>query len=183
MIRRYWKSDSQREADRVSLENVKKTILEQIPDARISADHAYREADLAIDFCEDVIPPLPDEAVMKIVHLFESAGAQAKISSIHVNGWFGEYDKLKMALIFFQEVFGVDLEGIRDQVVFSGDSPNDCPMFAYFTHSVGVANVLHFREKLSHEPAWITGREGGFGFAEMVDGRSGRWFRGEALSA
>jgi hypothetical protein len=168
MIRRYWKTDLQREADRIRLEKLKKTILKQIPDARISADQAYREADLAIDFCEDVIPPLSFDTVTRIVHLFESAGAQAKISSIHVNGWFGEYDKLKMAQVFFQEEYGIRLDDIRDQVVFSGDSPNDCPMFAYFLYGVGVANIRHFKGKLTHEPGWITRSDGGVGFAEMV---------------
>jgi hypothetical protein len=42
-------------------------------------------------------------------------------------------------------------------------------MFAYFPHSVGVANVLHFKERMDCDPAWITEKEGGYGFAEMVD--------------
>ena len=50
-------------------------------------------ADLAIDFCEDV-PPLPRADIERIVAIFERHGAHAKVSSIHVNGWFGDYDKL-----------------------------------------------------------------------------------------
>ena len=37
------------------------SIVAEVPGAAISADQLYREADLAIDFCEDV-PPLPEEA-------------------------------------------------------------------------------------------------------------------------
>jgi len=136
--------------------------------SQVASDQAYREADLAIDFCEDV-PPLSMKEVGKIVGCFESAGATAKISSIHVNGWFGNYDKLTMTEIMFEEVLGHHLEDVKDQVIFIGDSPNDAPMFSYFPHSVGVANILQFKGMKDHFPAWVTKREGGYGFFEMVD--------------
>lgn len=168
MHRRYFKTAAQRYADRQKLEKLKLEILEKIPGCRVSADQGYREADLAIDYCEDV-PPLSMEAVDQIVRLFEEAGARAKISSIHVNGWFGEYDKLTMTQMLFEEVFKDDLEAVKDDVIFIGDSPNDVPMFQFFPHSVGVANILEFKGKIAPEPAWITQKEGGYGFAEMVD--------------
>jgi hypothetical protein len=59
-----------------------------------------READLAIDFCEDV-PALPMPSVEAVKAIFEADGATAKISSIHVNGWFGDYDKLSMSRLLF----------------------------------------------------------------------------------
>ncbi len=166
--RRYFKSDEQRIADRKRLEKLKAEILLKIPGCRVSVDQAYREADLAIDFCED-IERLPDHDIDKIVSLFENAGAQAKVSSIHVNGWFGDYDKLTMTGTMFEEVYGHRLEEVKDQVIFSGDSPNDVLMFAYFPNSVGVANVVQFEGKMDHYPAWITKKEGGYGFAEMVN--------------
>jgi hypothetical protein len=107
--------------------------------------------------------------VEKIVTCFEQAGARAKISSIHVNGWFGDYDKLAMTRIFFSEQFACELDAIRNTVVFAGDSPNDEPMFAYFPHAVGVANVRHFIDQMKYPPAWVTADEGGFGFAELAD--------------
>ncbi|MEW6673928.1 MAG: HAD-IIB family hydrolase [Thermodesulfobacteriota bacterium] len=168
MIRRYWKSEADRKKDRIKLDAIKTEILEKIPGCRVASDQAYREADLAIDYCEDV-PPLAREAVEAIVRCFESAGAQAKISSIHVNGWFGTYDKLAMTRLLFKEIFEQDLDGIKSQAVFTGDSPNDAPLFSFFPHSVGVANVRHFKGRMTCEPAWITRRDGGDGFAEMVD--------------
>jgi hydroxymethylpyrimidine pyrophosphatase-like HAD family hydrolase len=66
-------------------------------------------------------------------------------------------------------VFKDDLEAIKGDVIFIGDSPNDVPMFRFFPHSVGVANILQFKEKITHKPAWVTQQEGGYGFAEMVD--------------
>ena len=168
MLRRYFKPENQRLADRRKLEELKRKILEKIPAAGISADQPYREADLAIDYCED-IPPLPDETVERIVGFFKEAGAEAKVSSIHVNGWFGDYDKLTMTRFLFEEVFRENLADVKEDVIYIGDSPNDAPMFAYFPQSVGVANVLQFEGRMPSNPAWITRNEGGYGFAEMVD--------------
>jgi hypothetical protein len=168
MRRRYFKSEEQRSADRKKLEKLKWEILDKIPGCRVSADQYYREADLAIDYCEDV-PPLSMEDVDRIVRLFEEAGARAKISSIHVNGWFGKYDKLTMTRMLFAEVFKDDLADVKENIIFIGDSPNDVPMFQFFPHSVGVANILQFKEKITHKPAWVTQQEGGYGFSEMVD--------------
>ncbi len=167
MHRAYWKSATQRHADRRRLADIETTILARVPGCRVSADQAYREADLAIDFCEDV-DPLPMAAVETIRRCFEQAGARAKISSIHVNGWFGDYDKLAMTRRLFRERLHLDLGAVEDRTLFVGDSPNDAPMFAYFTHSVGVANVRQFEGRMANLPAWITEHCGGQGFAEMV---------------
>ena len=167
MQRRYYKSEKQRASDRDKLEKLKSEILKKVPDCRVSADQAYREADLAIDFCED-IPALSGKDVDKIVSCFEKAGAHAKVSSIHVNGWFGEYDKLTMTRLLFEEVYQEILDDMKSNVIFIGDSPNDAPMFDFFPNSVGVANVFQFQERLVSKPAWVTREEGGHGFAEMV---------------
>ena len=70
MIRRYWKSDDERSGDRRKLEALGRKILESVPGSAMASDQAYREADLAIDFCEDV-EPLSGDAVDDIVALFE----------------------------------------------------------------------------------------------------------------
>lgn len=168
MTRRYWKTDAEREADAVRMAALKTSIPEAVPGCAVSADQAYREADLAIDFCEDV-DPLPDEAVEKIVGLFVNAGAQAKVSSIHVNGWFGDYDKLSMTRQFLAEVLGMDVDAESASIVFVGDSPNDAPMFAHFPNAVGVANVMEMADRMAALPAYVTEAEGGQGFAEFVD--------------
>ncbi len=169
MMRRYWKPESERRQDRDKLQRLKTEILAGVPGSAVSADQAYREADLAIDYCEDVLP-LSRECIDRIVAFFEQAGARAKVSSIHVNGWFGDYDKLAMTRILFEEVFQTSLDRIKEEVIFIGDSPNDGPMFAFFPNSVGVANVRQSEGRLASAPAWITSQEGGYGFAEMVNG-------------
>jgi HAD superfamily hydrolase (TIGR01484 family) len=168
MERAYFKTADARAADRRRLEALKATILAEVPGCAVSADQAFREADLAIDVCEDV-PALPPAAVDRIVQLFAAAGARAKVSSIHVNGWFGAYDKLAMTRRLFSEVFQKNLEDVKIQAVFAGDSPNDQPMFGFFPNSVGVANVRGFAGRMQVLPRWITQQAGGFGFAELVE--------------
>jgi HAD superfamily hydrolase (TIGR01484 family) len=167
MTRCYWKTRRERREDRARLELLEAQIVAQVPGAAVAADQAFREADLAID-CREDVAPLPDNAIARIVAIFEAAGAQAKVSSIHVNGWFGDYDKLAMSRRLLAERFGVDPEAAREQVLFVGDSPNDAPMFAHFVHAVGVANVRDFAGRLAAEPAWVTEARGGAGFAELA---------------
>ncbi len=99
----------------------------------------------------------------------QAHGLTAKLSSIHVNGWFGTYDKLTMTKQLMREAFSTDLDAARADYVFAGDSPNDAPMFAYFPHSVGVANIREFAGRLAHEPKYITRAASGAGFCELAD--------------
>jgi hydroxymethylpyrimidine pyrophosphatase-like HAD family hydrolase len=142
-------------------------ILAAVPGSAIASDQPYRETDLAIDYCEDV-PPLPLEAAERIAALMREAGLTARVSSIHVNGWFGAYDKLAMTRRLFAERFGQDLDAANREVVFVGDSPNDAPMFGYFEKSVGVANVRRFKAQLAEAPKYVTQRTSGAGFEELV---------------
>ena len=115
------------------------------------------------------MPPLPRAAVDRIVALMAAEGMTAKVSSIHVNGWFGAYDKLAMTRMLLAEAFGIDLDRERERFVFAGDSPNDAPMFAFFPNAVGVANVRDFADRIATLPAYVTGQEAGAGFAELAD--------------
>jgi HAD superfamily hydrolase (TIGR01484 family) len=168
MLRVYADPPLVRAEKRERLKAVAEDILAAVPGAALAADQAYRESDLAIDFCEDV-PALPPQAIDTIVRRFEAHGATAKVSSIHVNGWFGAYDKLTMTRRLMAEAFGVDLAAERGRYVFIGDSPNDAPMFAYFPHAVGVANLRELADRCPHLPRWITERARGAGFVELVD--------------
>lgn len=160
---------TQRAANAARMAAVRERVLREVPGCALASDQFCRQYDLAIDFCEDVAP-LPRAAVDRIVQLMEAAGMTAKVSSIHVNGWFGDYDKLSTARLMMAERYAIDLDDAaeRARCVFAGDSPNDAPMFAWFPLSVGVANVLHFRDRLSHLPAYLTPSACGEGFAELA---------------
>jgi len=165
--KRFLYDQATRTANRNRLAAVRDRILAEVPGCAPASDQPYREADLAIDFCEDV-PALPLAEAERIARLMRAGGMTAKISSIHVNGWFGEYDKLGMTKILARECFGVDLDAERAQFAFAGDSPNDSPMFAYFPASIGVANVRRFDDLLAAAPSYVTPGEAGTGFAEIV---------------
>jgi HAD superfamily hydrolase (TIGR01484 family) len=168
MCRRFADTDETRAQYRSRLESVAADVLRRVPGAALASDQRYRETDLAIDFCEDV-PRLPDGEVERIAHIMRGHGLTAKVSSIHVNGWFGQYDKLTMTRIFLMEIYGVDLEVERPRFTFVGDSPNDEPMFEYFPHAIGVANLRDFGTRLMRQPAYISTARSGAGFHEIAD--------------
>jgi HAD superfamily hydrolase (TIGR01484 family) len=165
--RRFVVDEATMAANRARLAAIGERILREVPGCALASDQAYRVADLAIDFCEDV-PPLPREAIDRIVALMQDEGMTAKVSSIHVNGWFGRYDKLSMTRTFLRDAFAIDLDAGKDAFVFAGDSPNDAPMFAFFPRSVGVANVRAQIDRIATPPAFVTDAAGGAGFAELA---------------
>jgi len=167
LLKRYVTGEAQRTRRTERLAAIAARILREVPGCAIASDQPYREADLAIDFREDV-PELPRAAVGRIVAIMEEEGLTAKVSSIHVNGWFGGYDKLSTTRLLLREVFGIDAEAERAHVVFAGDSPNDQPMFEFFPNAVGVANVRDMADLMAHLPAWITPSRGSRGFAELA---------------
>lgn len=151
------------------LKNLESLVLKRFPHARWASDQAYREYDLAIDFCEDV-PAWPAADVEALLTLCSADGAHAKLSSIHVNAWYGDYDK-RRGLEHWLAAGAPGLGGAApkmDELLFIGDSPNDEPLFASFDKSVGVANLKQFLPRLKNPPRWITAKESGAGFAEMA---------------
>jgi len=152
---------------------IRDACLAKVPGCRVARDQFARRYDLAIDFCEDE-PKLGLDVAYAIRDVCESFGAVAKVSSIHVNTWFGKYDKLSMAEMLFSQVFGEDLTTDAGRVaflrksIFFGDSPNDAPMFGYFPNACAVANILPFVDKIEKTPAYVTEHESGRGFAAAI---------------
>lgn len=166
MSRAFMADAETRAKNRHKLSKLADTIIARVPGSAVASDQLYREADLAIDFCEDV-PALDNEDVERIIECFQEAGAVAKASSIHVNGWFGNWDKLSMTRSFMMESFGVDIDKERDRIVFCGDSPNDAPMFEFFPNACGVANVGDFAGRMEALPAFVADARGADGFVEI----------------
>jgi len=161
---------AERETARGRLFRIYQEVRSRYPGAGLASDQPYRECDLAVDFCEDVSPPLTLEDARGIKQIFESHGATAKISSIHVNAWFGDYDKLTMCRVFLQEEHGIRLDEEKHHFFYCGDSPNDCPLFAYFPYSAGVSGVRRFQEAglMERMPRYVASRDGSFGFQEIL---------------
>jgi HAD superfamily hydrolase (TIGR01484 family) len=168
LVKRFVADARERAANRARLDAIGAKILRAVPGAALASDQLYREGDLAVDFCEDVAP-LPRADVDRIVAMMEAEGMTAKVSSIHVNGWFGRYDKLAMTRTLLAEVYAIDVDAERERFVFVGDSGNDAPMFAFFPNAVGVANVRAFLDRIATPPAYVTTAEAGAGFAELAN--------------
>lgn len=145
-----------------ALERLKQAVFAAVPDARLSRDQFCRRYDLAFDFAEDE-PQLHADTVAKIMRVCTQEGAVCKLSSIHINAWFGGYDKLSMARLYLQQVAGV--ADVKERVLFFGDSPNDEPMFSFFPNACGVENVLDFADRMTCLPTYIAEGCGGYGFA------------------
>jgi len=156
------------ESNTNKLNVIKNEILQKIPESKISSDQFCRMFDLAVDICED-IPPLTKVQTQDIISIFEKHGAQAKLSSIHVNGWFGTYDKLTTAKFILMNEFGLTEPQIQSSCLYAGDSPNDEPLFSYFENGVGVRNIEPYLPILKAKPQYITQNEAGKGFQELTD--------------
>lgn len=175
MLRSYAQPAEERRRNVEKIWTIAKTILRDFPGTAIASDQAYREIDVAIDFCEDV-PALPLATAEFIRKRFEEEGAIAKVSSIHVNAWFGAHDKLTMSKRLLKDVFGIDADKEKAAIAYVGDSPNDAPMFGFFPNAVGVANVRPYKDIMNALPHFVTENDGGYGFAEfaqaILDARS-----------
>ena len=143
-------------------------VLQQFPGTALASDQFCRLLDVAVDFCEDV-DDLGKETANQIAKHFQEKNAVAKVSSIHVNAWFGDHDKLKMCKHYLKEEYDLKLDEIQDQLVFSGDSPNDEALFGAFENSVGVANVNEFKDQLESPPKFICKQYSGKGFVELAN--------------
>ena len=140
--------------------------MKEVPGCRAAKDQFSRKYDLAIDFREDE-PYLSISDAEKIKSICESFGAIAKISSIHVNTWFGQYNKVSMAQLFMHKILKEDSP--EEESIFFGDSPNDEPMFSAFPMSCAVANINQFADKMSYLPPFVTEKPSADGFADAVD--------------
>lgn len=168
MERVYAQAAEVRAANTARLWEIAHAVLKEFPGTAIASDQAYREIDVAIDFCEDV-PALPLATAQAIAERFHKEGAEAKVSSIHVNAWFGSHDKLSMSLRLLADKLNLTHEQARAVVAYCGDSPNDAPMYAGFPFGIGVANIRPLAHLMKHLPAYVTDGEGGTGFAQFAE--------------
>ncbi len=168
MTRYFFNTKEERLKNQQKLNNIKDEVLKLVPNAAVASDQFTRLMDLAIDFCEDV-SPLNESEIKKIVSIYKKHGSTVKVSSIHVNGWFGDYNKISMIKDFCLKELGFNFNKISPHALFIGDSPNDEPSFKDFKYSIGVANIKKTMPKLKFKPTWVTTLNGGDGFCEVAN--------------
>jgi hydroxymethylpyrimidine pyrophosphatase-like HAD family hydrolase len=167
LLSKSYQSDaSTRAAQYARMQQVLTRIERDVPGAKRSTDSAGRETDIAIDHSE--FTHLPAAQMEQVLHIMRSEGMQATVSSIHINAWYGDHNKLQGAHWIVRELFQRDLSKEMQRWVYVGDSTNDQLMFEAFAHSFGVANIARFLPELAHRPRYITSAERGAGFAQVV---------------
>jgi HAD superfamily hydrolase (TIGR01484 family) len=164
--KRYLQDAPTRAANVERMRLVLERIEREIPGAVRATDSPGRETDIAIDHSE--FQHLSEAQIAAVVALMQSEGMRATVSSIHVNGWYGDHNKLVGARWIVRELWDRDLDREMDRWAYVGDSTNDQLMFKTFDHSIGVANVARFVPQLADLPHYVTAGERGAGFAEVA---------------
>ena len=163
----YQQDDDTRVHNFARMQEVLAHIEAHVPGAQRATDSHGRECDIAIDHSE--FTQLPQAQIEQCVAIMRNAGMNATVSSIHINGWFGNHNKLEGARWIVHQLFGIDLDATLDQWVYIGDSTNDQLMFQHMPHSVGVANIARFVPQLQHLPTYVTTAERGDGFVQLAE--------------
>ncbi len=167
LLKSYQQTDIVRSSHYQKMQSVVQRILAEVPQAKASQDSAGRETDIAIDHSE--FTHLSPQQVAHVVRIMQSEGMHATVSSIHINGWFGDHNKLQGARWIVRQLFDRNLDLEMDRWAYIGDSTNDQLMFEAFAHSVGVANIARFAGQLAHLPRYVTHAERGAGFSEFSE--------------
>lgn len=163
----YQQDDDTRAHNFAKMQEVLAQIEAQVPGAQRATDSHGRECDIAVDHSE--FTTMSQAHIDACVAIMKAAGMNATVSSIHINGWFGEHNKLEGARWIVRELFDLDLDATLDQWVYIGDSTNDQLMFQSVPLSVGVANIARFVPQLQHLPRYVTDAERGDGFVQLAD--------------
>lgn len=162
----YQRDTATRGLNYTRMQQVLTRIESEVQGAMRSTDSAGRETDIAIDHSE--FRQLPPQQIEQVVQIMRTEGMQATVSSIHVNGWYGDHNKLQGAHWIVRELFDRDLSQEMHRWAYVGDSTNDQLMFEAFENSIGVANIVRFLPELKHLPKYVTTGERGAGFAEVA---------------
>jgi len=170
--RLYWKDGSYvpqapSAETQANLFRLRDEVLKKFPGFSLATDQNFRLYDLAFDFAEAVRPALSLAEAQELADHCESRGFSAKVSNIHVNVWKGSFNKVEGLRCLVEGVWRRDL---KRNVVYTGDSPNDAPLFGVVDVSVGVANVNDFVKagvKFT-APRYITRAPFGAGAAEFI---------------
>jgi hydroxymethylpyrimidine pyrophosphatase-like HAD family hydrolase len=162
----FYDPEPARMAQRAVLHQVFERLRHEIADLRISDDGPERLVDLTLDAPGRTLTPAE---VARIGQAIQAVGGRCLVSSVQVHITLCPADKASGLRRAAGELLGIDLDAQRSHWIFIGDSPNDAEAFAYFEHSVGVANIEPFLPQISSPPRYLTRSDRGLGFAELAD--------------
>lgn len=136
---------SQKEIDRLA--NFTTNLKHHFPGIPMSADSYGRLTDRAIEF--HLMDP---EWEKEVVDFMDQHQIHFSKSNVHINFWAGEISKYLGVKKFLKEFRPHQKE---EECWFFGDAPNDQSMFEFFHNSIGVSNIKHCLDKLTHPPRII----------------------------
>ncbi len=156
---------SDRKKNLSKIKQIAKDIFIAFPNLKPAKDNIYRRYDYAIDYNQE-ITGFNESNIKKIIKICNDNNINATTSSIHINMWIGNFNKLTAAKNWIAENTDFNEEDIQKNCSYIGDSLNDEVMFKFFQNSIGVANIKPHLKNLKYKPTLIMSKEGGFGFAE-----------------
>ncbi len=142
-------------------------ILGRFSFARRSDDSNLRITDAAFDIGET--QQLETSQIEQITARCSELGARTLVSSVHAHACFHLADKAQMSARVAEILWEEPPSDVAAHYAFVGDSPNDQAAFAFFTASIGVANVTRYAADLRPPPRYVTPSPNGRGFAEAID--------------
>jgi HAD superfamily hydrolase (TIGR01484 family) len=163
VVRSFWHREQEKDDIYQRLLSIARKVEIKAPKARLANDQPFRLASIAFSRPEN----LDDKNA--IIDALHSEGVKTTVNNIWIVGWLGDYDKLSMTRRVFRAAYNLDIDAMGDQIVYSGDSANDAPMFKFFRHSVGVSTVEKYLSDIPVPPNWITHGPGGKGFVEIAE--------------
>ncbi len=166
LVQGYWDEAGVRLVQQQKLREIRTRVAHELPHVKVSSDNWARRCDLAFDVGEE--EQLPRAEIDRLVALLRAEGAHTTVSSVHAHAQLSDHDKALGVVRAAQEVLGLTADELRARFLFVGDSGNDAAAFAWFTHTAGVANVVHFLDRLSVPPRYVAQAERGEGFAEIA---------------
>lgn len=138
-------------------------LLKVTSGLKFSSDQPARVFDVAYD--KKKMDPMEVKVLKNTLSIM---GANYAESSIHINAWFGDYDKKKAVKHFFQGPLEMKEDYYLEHSLYLGDSFNDQPLFGYIPTSIGMHTVQDQREKFDILPTYITEGGPGDGFCEVT---------------
>lgn len=135
------------QAEVLELADITEELRATFPRCVLSADSFGRKTDRAIEFEQ-----MHDEDIQQVLQFLQSRKVNYSKSNVHINFWVGDISKYNGVRHFLEKLRGhVKME----ETIFFGDAPNDQSMFEFFGNCVGVANIRHCLERLTHKPKTI----------------------------
>ncbi len=139
-------------------------LIEYTSPYPFSSDQCARVFDIAYD--KTMMTQSEIRALRNILNLF---GASSAESSIHINAWFGSYDKKSALKFFMEKCLSLSENDFLPRSIYLGDSFNDQPLFDYIPFSIGMHTVEERRDGFSVFPRFITTLSSGDGWVEVVN--------------